>query len=454
MPILPEFHVGASDRVFRIGDEPEWLADRGLRAVIVTPNDLDQLDDGAWDVAIVARTLEFEEWDRWLLQRVHARLREGGRLLLVVPNLLSFSGPREIAALSFRAGREAARVLTRRLGLPARPPAAFRSRPYVRARLRRMLEGLDFRVLTWTGRDAGMLAPLAAVAPAWVQDHARTHVIVCEKRSPAPPPDPAIRKKRFEAGQAAYVAIRDAWAAANPSFLAPARSLVPAESAGRNVLVLSPHPDDEVIGCGGTLIQLVQAGARVTILQATDGSAAFALRSADEATRRGVRLREAEAVASALGAQELVCWREDNHRFRFDDRRAAELRAWLDSHRPALVFTPFVTDAHEDHLTLNRMLGRALAGLPAAGDTRVVGYEVWSLVPATHYVDVTEVVPARDRLLTMYDTAMKVDDFIHMCAERQAYNGDRLGFAGRMLEVFQTVGADRFPALLETVRRD
>src|SRR5277367_2511320 len=37
------------------------------------------------------------------------------------------------------------------------------------------------------------------------------------------------------------------------------------------VLVLAPHMDDEVIGCGGTLHRHVQAGAHVTVIYLTDG---------------------------------------------------------------------------------------------------------------------------------------------------------------------------------------
>ena len=39
-----------------------------------------------------------------------------------------------------------------------------------------------------------------------------------------------------------------------------------------NVLVLAPHPDDEVLGCGGTICRHVAAGDSVTVLVATRGT--------------------------------------------------------------------------------------------------------------------------------------------------------------------------------------
>ncbi len=42
----------------------------------------------------------------------------------------------------------------------------------------------------------------------------------------------------------------------------------------RSALVFSPHPDDESLGCGGTIIKKKSLGARVKLVHMTDGSAA------------------------------------------------------------------------------------------------------------------------------------------------------------------------------------
>lgn len=40
---------------------------------------------------------------------------------------------------------------------------------------------------------------------------------------------------------------------------------------GERVLILAPHPDDEVIGCAGVIQQALKAGAKVKIIYLTNG---------------------------------------------------------------------------------------------------------------------------------------------------------------------------------------
>ena len=39
----------------------------------------------------------------------------------------------------------------------------------------------------------------------------------------------------------------------------------------KNILVVSSHPDDEVLGCGGTLHKLKKEGAKISALFLSDG---------------------------------------------------------------------------------------------------------------------------------------------------------------------------------------
>ncbi|GAA2923505.1 PIG-L family deacetylase [Streptomyces mexicanus] len=75
------------------------------------------------------------------------------------------------------------------------------------------------------------------------------------------------------------------------------------------VLVFSPHPDDEVIACGGTIARLAAEGARVGVVFATDGamshSAVLGIHTdPTPAELREIRREEARMAAKAMGLSE------------------------------------------------------------------------------------------------------------------------------------------------------
>jgi LmbE family N-acetylglucosaminyl deacetylase len=236
-------------------------------------------------------------------------------------------------------------------------------------------------------------------------------------------------------------AARDAWLSVFPEFRAlTPRPIEPSEWRDARVLVLAPHPDDELIGCGGTLCRLLAAGAKVSILQATDGCKLASLRELPEPRRKNVRLEEAQRVASALGAG-LVLWRQEDARLRCSGGTIAKLARLLGELRPTHVFTPFLGDMHADHRTLSCILGGALAMAPL--QPQVLQYEVWGLVPANLYCDITGRAETLESLLLLYERAMQVEDFVHFCGSRNLARALELTGRPAYVEAFlATIGAD------------
>jgi len=405
----------------------------------------------SFDCVVAAGLLERVPWDRWELQRIHRMLKPDGRLLLLAPNLyspLSLIDPRYVLA---KLGKQVPRLMSlvgRTVAAPA-PRAGDRS--YPAGRLRAMLEELGFDI-----RHLSRIGPLSRGALSGSGTWLPTHHLVIARRKPSlfglrpdrPFPDPDAHRRRFEQANHAFLELRAEWLRAHPTSYGAARPMDPGRYRGTRVLVLSPHPDDEIIGCGGTLLCLARAGAQITVLHATDGSASAAFVDEPPEVRRTVRLDEAGAVARAAGFHRTIFWREDNHAFTFRPELVDRLRATLDELEPSLIFTPFLTDIHADHLTLNRVLAGALEGGRGSG-AEVLAYEVWGLAPAAVYCDVTGVMPEVERLLLLYETAMKVEDYVQMCAARNYYHSLRLAGRPGFCEAFFSADLDGFRQLVE-----
>lgn len=194
---------------------------------------------------------------------------------------------------------------------------------------------------------------------------------------------------------------------------------------GRRVLVLAPHPDDECVGCGGTVRKYVESDARVRVVMLTDGrdgdSAVRALARGDpERERREaelVVLRKAEAAAAldVLGVEKgYFLDGRDGELRQHVSPIATRLAAILSEWRPDTVLLPFLTDRHTDHFATNRCLIEAVGQLdPAwAESLNCLGYETWSPIYANVYVDISPTMEIKLRALKCHASQMRFTDFL------------------------------------------
>src|SRR5712691_5353082 len=120
---------------------------------------------------------------------------------------------------------------------------------------------------------------------------------------------------------------------------------------GERLLVLAPHPDDEVIGCGGLVAQHLRLGRAVRVIVATDGAEA----QGGVEDREGYRAKREEE--SRRGLQ--LLGGNDIHFLRFADRAlddsvAAPIRKHLATFKPDLICVPSPIEIDPDHLALSR----------------------------------------------------------------------------------------------------
>jgi LmbE family N-acetylglucosaminyl deacetylase len=142
---------------------------------------------------------------------------------------------------------------------------------------------------------------------------------------------------------------------------------------GQRVLAIAPHPDDEAIGCGGTLALHKARGDKIWIAYITDGRGSQALGLGPEEMARR-RRREAEASAEALGADRIEWFGLFEGQWTAEQLRP-RLRALLGQSAPDIIYAPSWIDFHPDHYRVACALAPLLAELPAAR-TRVRVYQI------------------------------------------------------------------------------
>src|SRR3954462_11053961 len=103
-----------------------------------------------------------------------------------------------------------------------------------------------------------------------------------------------------------------------------------------SILVFGPHPDDQELGMGGTVLKLVSQGHRVHLVDMTNG----------EPTPHGspeIRAVEAAAAAGGLGVGRTLVGLKNREVVR-DLSSRHKVAALIRVHRPDWLFVPYPVD--------------------------------------------------------------------------------------------------------------
>lgn len=203
-----------------------------------------------------------------------------------------------------------------------------------------------------------------------------------------------------------------------------------------NVLVISPHPDDEAIGCGGAIRTHVLAGDEVDVVFLTSGEGGgHGLDPAETAARR-----EAEAVEAGhiLGTAASEFWRQPDGRLRVQAALVERLVGKLEADRPSQVYVTHGRESHPDHRAAFRMVQAAVRGMPATSRPQLRAFEVWTpLATMSHVIDISGVIDVKLAAIRAHRTqcdAMRFDDAFQALAR---YRGEmHLWPGGDYAEVF------------------
>jgi len=137
-------------------------------------------------------------------------------------------------------------------------------------------------------------------------------------------------------------------------------------------LVIAPHPDDEVYGCGGTIAKFTRIGEKVPILIVTKGDDLFD----PELIRRG--REEARQAHKILGVSQTHF--ADLPTVKLDTvpqhKIADILTGYLKKILPTRLFLPFPGDINKDHQIVHDCA--MVAARPASGIGEIYIYEVLS----------------------------------------------------------------------------
>lgn len=179
-------------------------------------------------------------------------------------------------------------------------------------------------------------------------------------------------------------------------------------------LVVAPHPDDESIGCGGTIAQGVAAGEEWVAVFLTSGELGLEELPAEKA--RAVREAEAEEAAEILGLAGLTFLRHPDWFLAQATAEASRsLALLLEQVGADRVLCPHPDEWHPDHAATASVV-RGAVQLAGRHDLWLQTYEVWTPMHRYEEVeDISEVMATKLQAVRAYRSqlaAFEYDDAV------------------------------------------
>ena len=187
----------------------------------------------------------------------------------------------------------------------------------------------------------------------------------------------------------------------------------------RSLLVLAPHPDDEVFGCGGLLALAGQQGVSVHVAVVSDGGA-----GGHAATREQECHDAAQALGYLSGAPgSLRFWGLPDRGIVPDGELVQRMHALCRETGADWLLAPSPFEVHPDHLAVCQAATLAVAGTAA----RLVYYEVGQALMANLLVDVTPVMPRKHAAMRAFGSQLAQQDYGEHIAALNRYRSYTLG---------------------------
>lgn len=201
-----------------------------------------------------------------------------------------------------------------------------------------------------------------------------------------------------------------------------------------NVLVIAPHPDDDVFGCGGTIKLHTSQSDKVKIVYLT--------------CKGTEREKEARKAASVLGVTDLEFLDLKDGAIVSNNLAIEQFSNLINEFQPKIIYAPSFLDPNNDHFECAKILSQTLKKMPFAG--KIFLYEVWSPIYTNRLVVIDKSFQTKVEAMSEHKSQLKDRDYLDAMTGLARYRAGMFN-AGRYAEAFFTCNRELYIKLFDLI---
>jgi len=171
------------------------------------------------------------------------------------------------------------------------------------------------------------------------------------------------------------------------------------------ILCIVAHPDDEIVGMGGTVLKYIDEKQKVITIIFSYGQKSHPHLKEKVITK--TRIVETQRLDAELNRQSIFLGltegniKEDAEKFKVKEKLAKLIKKY----RPKKIFTHTGNDPHRDHKAVNQIVNKVVEDINYKGE--FLTFEVWNLTNENLpklYVDISPYFKQKLELMKVYES--------------------------------------------------
>lgn len=200
------------------------------------------------------------------------------------------------------------------------------------------------------------------------------------------------------------------------------------------VLVLAPHPDDEVFGCGGAIMQHLAQGQSVQVVILTDGQAAMPYQHETYRTAYiSQRQQESLQAAKILGYGKPTFFDISDRNLQRTDTLLERLSTLITSDNIQHLYAPSFFEIHPDHIALAKI---AIELVQRHSNIQLIMYEVGMPLMPNRLFDLTHFWERKKAAMACFNSQLALQNYDKHIAGLNTYRAYTLPQSVKAAEAF------------------